>query len=37
MPPGNHDEDAAITLRVALGLFYRNNPRVEVYDKSVLS
>ena len=37
MLPGNHDEDAAITLRVALGLFYRNNPRVEVYDKSGLS
>ena len=33
MLPGNHDEDAAITLRVALGLYYRNNPRIQVYDR----
>lgn len=28
--PGNHDPDAAISLRVALGLFYRRNPRITV-------
>ena len=31
--PGNHDEDASVCLRVALGLFYSNNPRVTVYSK----
>jgi metallophosphoesterase superfamily enzyme len=31
--PGNHDEDASVCLRVALSLFYSNNPRVKVYHK----
>jgi hypothetical protein len=29
--PGNHDEDASVCLRVALALYFSNNPRVEVY------
>lgn len=28
--PGNHDPDAAVSLTVALGLFYRNHKRIEV-------
>ena len=28
--PGNHDPDAAVTLAVALGLFYRLTPRIQV-------
>lgn len=31
--PGNHDENAAICLRVALSLFYSNNPRISVYNE----
>lgn len=31
--PGNHDEDASVCLRVALSLFYRNNERINVYNK----
>jgi hypothetical protein len=31
--PGNHDEDASVCLRVAMSLFYSNNPRVKVYTK----
>jgi hypothetical protein len=31
--PGNHDEDASVCLRVALALFYSNNPRVRVNNK----
>jgi hypothetical protein len=30
--PGNHDEDAAITLRVALSLLYAGSPRITVND-----
>ncbi len=37
MLPGNHDEDAATTLRVALSLFYRSNPRIEVYSEPGLA
>lgn len=29
--PGNHDEDAAKCLRVAMSLFYRSNGRINVY------
>jgi hypothetical protein len=28
--PGNHDADAAVTLSVALGLYYSENPRITV-------
>jgi predicted phosphodiesterase len=31
--PGNHDEDAAVCLRVALSLFYSKNQRVSVYNE----
>jgi hypothetical protein len=31
--PGNHDEDAAVCLRVALSLFYLSNERIRVYDR----
>jgi len=31
---GNHDEDAAIALTVALDLYYGNNPRVNVTDNA---
>lgn len=31
---GNHDEDAAIALTVALDLYYANNPRVTVTDNA---
>ncbi len=31
--PGNHNPDAYVTLQVALGMFYENNPRV-VIDQS---
>ncbi len=30
--PGNHDEDASKCMKVALALFYRNNPRISVYE-----
>jgi hypothetical protein len=30
--PGNHDPDAAVTLCVALSMFYRSNPRITVSD-----
>ena len=33
---GNHDEDAAVTLRVTMGLFFRNNERISIsLDPSV--
>ena len=31
--PGNHDPHSSIALTVALSAFYRNEPRVTVYDK----
>ena len=31
--PGNHDSDAAMTLSVAMSLFYSANERVSVYEK----
>lgn len=31
--PGNHDEDAAVCLRVAMALYFSSNPRVEVYKR----
>lgn len=31
--PGNHDEDAALTLRVAMSLYYRGHNRVRVYSQ----
>lgn len=37
MLPGNHDEDAAVTLRVALSLFYRDSTRIRVYDEPGLA
>jgi UDP-2,3-diacylglucosamine pyrophosphatase LpxH len=30
--PGNHDPDAAMSLTVALALFYSNNPRITVHQ-----
>ncbi len=33
MLPGNHDQDAAVSLTVALALFYANNPRIEVHQE----
>jgi len=31
--PGNHDEDAAVCLRVALSLFYGATPRINVHNE----
>ena len=31
--PGNHDEDAAVTLRVAMSLYFKDHARVSVYSK----
>lgn len=31
--PGNHDEDAALTLRVAMMLYYRGHERVTIHSK----
>lgn len=31
--PGNHDPDSSVCLTVALGMFYANNPRIDVYEE----
>lgn len=35
--PGNHDPDAAVTLTVALSLFYRATPRIKVWQEPTIA